>query len=64
MSFVIDPDATKKYFEESSKQRRIYKKFKKKVEKLPIKTWKNKDDLALKVITTLHAKISEGKRNG
>ena len=64
LSFVIDPTAEKVHFEENAKQREAYKNFRNEVEKLPRMLWKNKDDLALSVITTLHAKIKENKRNG
>ena len=64
LSFVIDPNTPTVYFEENARQRKVYKEFKKKVEKLPCMAWNNKEDLALNVITTLHAKIAENKRNG
>ena len=64
LAFIIDPHAPTIHFEENAKQRKAYKKFRSKVEKLPRTLWKNKDDLALSVITTLHAKIKENKRNG
>lgn len=64
LAFVIDAETPTKYFEENAKQRGAYKKFRKKVEKLPRNTWHNKEDLSLKVITTLHQKILENKRNG
>lgn len=64
LAFVIDPNARTVHFEENEKQRRVYKKFKKKVELLPRMTWSNKEELALNVVTTLHAKIAENKRNG
>ncbi len=64
LAFVIDPDTPTKHFEENEKQRNAYAKFRKKVDSLHRVTWKNKDDLALKVISALHAKIAENKRNG
>lgn len=64
LAFVIDPNTPTKHFEETENQRKAFLKFREKVDLLPRMTWKNKDDLALKVITTLHAKIAENNRNG
>ena len=64
LAFVIDDDAPVKYYEETVAQQKIYKRFKKKVEKLPREIWKNKEDLALKVSSTLNLKISENNRKG
>ena len=64
LSFIVDPNALTKHFEENGKQRKAYKKFKEKVEKLPRMVWSNKTDLALNVITTLHAKIAENTHKG
>jgi hypothetical protein len=64
LAFVIDPLTKSTHYEETPRQRRVYKKFREKIDKLPRELWKNKDDLSLKVITALHAKIAENKRKG
>jgi|GEM_PF-6455590 len=64
LAFVIDEDVPVKLLDETAEQKRIYKKFRKKVEKLPRETWRNKEDLAHKISSTLNLKIKENKRNG
>lgn len=65
LSFVISEDAKKEaYGVETSKQQRAYKKFKKKVLKLPCDFWMNSDELALLVTTALSMKFKERNRDG
>lgn len=63
--FIIDENAKKEsYGEESQKQIKALRKFKKKVLKQPCEFWLNPDDLAYKVTKTLNIKFSEEKRYG
>lgn len=65
LSFVISENAKKEsYGIETIKQQKAYKKFKKKVLKLPCDFWNTPDELAFKVTSALSMKFSENNRYG
>lgn len=65
LSFVISDDAKKEsYGVETARQQRALKKFIKRVKKLPCEFWRNPDELALQVSSTLSIKFHENSRNG
>lgn len=63
--FIMSDDAKKEaYGTESNKQKKALSRFIKKVKKLPCEFWKNSDELAYQVTSTLSMKFKEDNRNG
>ncbi len=65
LSFIMSDNAKKEiYGNETENQRKLLRKFKEKVKKLPCQFWENSDQLALQVATTLSLKFKENNRCG
>lgn len=65
LSFVIADNAKKEsYGIETTRQQNAYKKFKKKVLKLPCEFWHTSDELAFQVASALSVKTKENNRPG